>query len=325
MQIDQLIHLLTLEKERNFGRASKAVHLTQPALTKSIKRLEEYFEVQIFDRLPRGVFPTPQGDLIIQWARGVLAARKLLFRDLDYLAGLNKGTLAIGAGPYVADSIIGPFVGAFIDAYPAMEVKILNRPWYELEGMLLSRTVDLSIGYLAELSYPDEIEILALRKDSIMWFCRMGHPLLSKKTVTRQDVAAFPIAAPSLSEGIEKTLFTPGFAEGFERVLIDHFDLSTSGGGRERFPISVQCDDLETLRKVVLTSDSISFLPDSAVLDDIEKGRFAPLPFSVKGLQITIGIAALKRRTLSPSAAAFVEIFREALEGMGGKQVIGNR
>jgi len=317
MQIDQLVHLLTLEKEKNFGRASRAVHLTQPALTKSIKRLEEHFEVQIFDRLPRGVYPTPQGELVIEWARSVLSTRKLLFRDLNYLAGLSRGTLTIGAGPYVADAVIGPFVGAFIDEHPGMEVKILNRPWHELEGMLLSRTVDLSFGYVVEQAYPDEIEVLAKRKDPIMWFCRIGHPLLSKKTVSRKDVAAFPFAAPSLSEGIEKILLVPGFAEGFERVLIDHFDHAIKGGGRERFPISVQCDDLETLRKVVLTSDSISFLPDSAVLDDIEKGRFARLPYSVEGLQLTIGIAALKRRTLSPSASAFVEIFREALEGMG--------
>jgi len=97
MQIDQLIHLLTLEKEKNFGRASRAVHLTQPALTKSIKRLEEHFEVQIFDRLPRGVYPTPQGKLVIEWAHSVLSMRKLLFRDLNYLAGLSKGTLTIGA------------------------------------------------------------------------------------------------------------------------------------------------------------------------------------------------------------------------------------
>ncbi len=168
MQIDQLVHLLTLEKEKNFGRASQAVHLTQPALTKSIKRLEEHFDVQIFDRLPKGVYPTPQGELVIEWARSVVSMRKLLFRDLNYLAGLSKGTLTIGAGPYVADAVLGPFVGAFIKEHPEMEVKILNRPWYELEGMLLSHAVDLYIGYLSELVYPDEIEILVKRTESVM-------------------------------------------------------------------------------------------------------------------------------------------------------------
>jgi len=323
MQIDQLIHLLTLEKEKNFGRASRAVHLTQPALTKSIKRLEEHFEVQIFDRLPRGVYPTPQGKLVIEWARSVLSMRKLLFRDLNYLAGLSKGTLTIGAGPYVADAVIGPFVGAFIKEHPEMEVKILNRPWYELEGMLLSHAVDLYIGYVAELDFPDEIEILAKRTESIMWFCRAGHPLLAKKTVSRQDIASFPFATPSVSEGDEKIYRASGFAGEFERVLIDYFDLSIKSGGREHFPVSVQCDDFETLRKVVLTSDAISFLPGSAVLNELEEKRFVRLPFSVPGLGGILGIAALKRRTLSPSAAAFAEIFKDALEGMGGNA--GNR
>jgi len=318
MQIDQLIHLLTLEQEGNFGRASRAVHLTQPALTKSIKRLEEHFDVQIFDRLPRGVYPTPQGKLVIEWARSVLSMRKLLIRDLNYLAGLAKGTLTIGAGPYVADAVIGPFVGAFIKEHPGMEVKILNRPWYELEGMLLAHAADLYIGYVAELDFPDEIEILAKRTESIMWFCRAGHPLLSKKAVSRQDIASFPIATPSISEGDEKIFHAPDFVGGFERVLIDYFDLSIKSGGREHFPVSVQCNDLETLRKIVLTSDAISFLPDSAVLNELEEKRFARLPFSVPGLGGIIGIAALKRRTLSPSATAFVEIFRKALQGMGG-------
>jgi DNA-binding transcriptional LysR family regulator len=319
MQIDQLIHLLTLEKEKNFGRASKAVHLTQPALTKSIKRLEEHFEVQIFDRLPKGVYPTSQGKLVIEWARSVLSMRKLLFRDLNYLAGLSRGTLTIGAGPYVADAVIGPFVGAFIKEHPKMEVKILNRPWYELEGMLLSHAADLYIGYVSELYFPDDIEILAKRTESIMWFCRVGHPLLSKKTVSRQDIVSFPFATLSFSAGNEKIFHAPGFAEGFERVLIDYFDLSIKSGGREHFPVSVQCDDLETLRKVVLTSDAISFLPDSAVLNELEERRFVRLPFSVPGLGGIMGIAALRRRTLSPSASAFVEIFREALEEWGGR------
>ena len=317
MKIDQLVHILTLEEEKNFGRASRAVHLTQPALTKSIKRVEEHFGVQIFDRLPTGVYPTPQGKLVIQWARSVLATRKLLFRDLNFLAGLSIGTLTIGAGPYIADAVIGPFVGDFIREHPGMKVKILNRPWYELEGMLLSNTVDLSIGYVGELNYPDAVEIIARRKETIMWFCRKGHPLLSREKVTARDIAAYPIALPSLSEGIEKELLAPGFAEGLERAFIDHFDFADVTGGRERFPITVQCDDIQTLREVVLTSDSISVLPGSAILDNIGKGRFARLPFTIEDLQVTISVAALKQRTLSPSAAAFAEIFSKALEEMG--------
>ncbi len=138
--------------------------------------------------------------------------------------------------------------------------------------------------------------------------------------MSRQDIASFPFATPSVSEGDEKIFHAPGLAGGFERVLIDYFDLSIKSGGREHFPVSVQCDDFETLRKVVLTSDAISFLPGSAVLNELEEKRFVRLPFSVPGLGGILGIAALKRRTLSPSASAFVEIFREALEGMGGSR-----
>jgi DNA-binding transcriptional LysR family regulator len=304
MQVDQLRHLVALAEENNFGRASRAVHITQPALTKSIQRLEEQFGVRIFDRLPRGVHPTPQGQLIIDWARSVLASKKLLKRDLDHIAGLSKGTLTIGAGPYIADAVIGPFVGAFIEQYPGMEVKIMNRPWNELEGMLLAQTVDLSIGYMFELDYPEEIEVLIQRGESIVWYCRPGHPLLSMGAVSREQIASYPMVVPSVPRGIEE-------------IFMDHFGISTREEGKNRFPFAVQCDDLETLRKVVLSSDCIGPLADSALRADFDRGYLARLPFSIEGLTVPIGLACLKRTTLSPSAAAFVEIFREALEEMG--------
>ena len=75
----RLRHALALAEHRNFARAAAALHITQPALSRSIQALEEGMGVLLFDRSPRDVEPTAFGELVLRHARGL----ELSSRDLD--------------------------------------------------------------------------------------------------------------------------------------------------------------------------------------------------------------------------------------------------
>ena len=107
-EVSQLQHLLAVVEHGGFRRAAEAVHLTQPALTKSIKNLEEAFGTLLLERRPRAVVPTPFGEIVIERARKILADLDQMKREVDLLKGFESGMLMVGCDPYVAKSVMAP-------------------------------------------------------------------------------------------------------------------------------------------------------------------------------------------------------------------------
>ena len=98
-----LRHALALARYRNFARAAEALHLTQPSLSRSIAVLEKDLGVRLFDRSKSGVRPTAYGELLLQRGAALVGGEDELRREIQLLAGLETGTLCIGAGPYPPD------------------------------------------------------------------------------------------------------------------------------------------------------------------------------------------------------------------------------
>src|SRR3982074_1764810 len=98
----RLTHLIALAEEGSFARAAQRVHLSQPALSRSIQTLEEEIGLRLFDRAARGVAITSAGKLILWRARRVLFETRCLARDVELLKTHEFGQLRAGLGPYAA-------------------------------------------------------------------------------------------------------------------------------------------------------------------------------------------------------------------------------
>ncbi|MDI7065621.1 LysR family transcriptional regulator, partial [Klebsiella pneumoniae] len=98
----RLGHLIALAEEGSFARAAERVHLSQPALSRSIQALEEEVGMKLFDRAARGVAMTAAGRLLVERARRVLFETRCLFRDVELLKAHELGEVRIGLGPYAA-------------------------------------------------------------------------------------------------------------------------------------------------------------------------------------------------------------------------------
>ena len=88
----RLRHALALAEHRNFARAAAALHITQPALSRSIQALEDGLGVRLFDRSPRDVDPTAFGELVLRHARSLELSARDLDRELQLAKGLEIGT-----------------------------------------------------------------------------------------------------------------------------------------------------------------------------------------------------------------------------------------
>ena len=120
LDIKLLRQMLSLAKHRNFARAAESLHISQPALSRSISNLEETLGVQLFDRTSGGVVPTAYGRLILERGREIVAKESELRREIRLMQGIEIGELAIGAGPFPFEISVGPAVSRLIATFPKL-------------------------------------------------------------------------------------------------------------------------------------------------------------------------------------------------------------
>ena len=154
MKLRQFEHLLALAEYRNFHRAADAVGLTQPALTQSIRKLEDEYGVALFERSKRDVSPTAFGLVVIQSARQVLAQVANLRREIDLMKNLQSGRLIVGCDAWIAEGLLGPALARMLARFPDLRFTIRVGTVDELKDDLLVGRADIYLGPPPEVRDP---------------------------------------------------------------------------------------------------------------------------------------------------------------------------
>jgi DNA-binding transcriptional LysR family regulator len=162
----QLEYLDALARERHFGRAAAACHVTQPALSVAIRKLEAELGIELVRR-GRGYDElTPQGAELLQWARQTLASADGLLSEATRLAGELGGRLRLGVIPTALPAIAEVTAPLLLD-HPSLDLEIRSLSSREIAAGLESFSIDAGVTYL------DNEPLGQLR----------GHPLYTERYV----------------------------------------------------------------------------------------------------------------------------------------------
>src|SRR5262245_34114324 len=129
METNALEHLLALDEHRHFGRAAKALGVTQPALSKSVQRLEKVLGARLLDRSRKGVTPTAIGAQVIERARPLIGSVADLQREVHLLRGRSIGRLAIGVGPAMSESFVNMAIARLAQHHPGAQISVRVDHW----------------------------------------------------------------------------------------------------------------------------------------------------------------------------------------------------
>lgn len=291
-------HALALAEFRNFARAADALHITQPALTRSIQALEDALGVRLFDRGPRGVEPTDFGEMLIRHAQSIELQTRDLNRELQLAKGLEVGTLNIGVGPWGAASMVGAVIGQLSRLYPRLRTRVLITPWQELPNRIRRREVDLMVSDVSEAVGKDDLDVTPLSAHPSVVVCRPDHPLTRRDPIRVVDLFGFPIAAPSLPQHAADRLLEQAPAELRERIR---------AGGM----LAVTCDSSSMLKAVLVNSDAVSMMSLFMVIDELNAGELAVLRGLDLGIQGNFGVTHLRGRSLSAPGEAFLKLLTD--------------
>jgi len=294
IELRHLQHILTLAEKGVFRKAASELHISQPALTKSIQKAESLFGVPIFERSRTGVELTPFGKIIVARARLLLRDADAITRDVRIMARLEGGELRVGVSPYVIEALKREVLGGFLVRFPKVRIQLTINHWEFLLDMLFAKSIDIFVGDVGELDRTMSINIDELAREQIVWYCRPGHPLITKEMVSPMDAAAFPIVAPYRPRRLDQWL----------RQVFAETPLIRRQG---RFAFALECDDYDVLRRTAASSDCIGALPQSSLKEAFKTGELVELPFQPAIPWSATGIVYLKDRMLPPAAEVLIK------------------
>jgi len=297
LDLRDLRNLLSLNENRHFGRAAAAVGLSQPALTKSIQRLEDQLGGLLFDRSRAGITPTTIGAEAIARAKRVLNEVAELQRSVDLLSGLKMGTLSLGVGPAMSESYIARALATVAEAHPGIRVNVRVDHWQQLSEWLLDNEIDFFVADIAAGTSNDRFDCTSLPTQEIVWFCRAGHPLASQTSVSQQDLLNYPLATPRMPAWAVRW-FATARAE------------QEQAGKTEKTIPNIQCENYSMLKRIVLSGNCVSAAISTTIHQELEEGRIAVLAVDAPTLTTHAGIVQLRDRSPSPLAAEVMRIIQ---------------
>jgi len=287
MDTRQLRHFLALVEHGTYARASEIVHLSQPALSRSIQQLELQLGATLFERGRFGATLTAHGVAALPHVRGLLAAEESLRQVVEAIDGLETGELHVGTGPYPALSLLDQVSAQFVDHYPGIRLHIRTDNWQGLRRALLDHEVELFVADTAELSGDPALEVTELPQPEVVVFCRKGHPLTKRQRLHWEDLLDYPLAMTRIPEDMERRLQL----------------MSVARGGLTR---RIECDNVAMLVAIVAGSQATSLAPASVIADQLANGRLVTLKVNgIDALRTRYGLVQRRDRQLSPAAAAF--------------------
>lgn len=295
LTLRQLRHALALDRHGSFHQAAKAEAISQPAFSRSIRKLEESLGARLFNRtLPR-VLPTASGKVLLRRAREVIDQTEEISREIDLLQGLYTGFLEVAMGSFAAEFSAAAAVGELVRRHPGVRVRTRLATWRTVLEWVLAGAVDLGIGEISTLQEHDALSIAPVGRHPVVFYCRAGHPLLAKHRLAKSDLDAFPMAVPRAPH---RAL---GLIPGEFRIDSDSGDLIPA----------IEVEELLSARAIVLASNAISVAAPIQIEASIRAGEICAVPFWQPGMHLDYGFIWIRDRLLSPAAEMFMDIVRE--------------
>lgn len=289
MNLKHLEHLLALAETGSFSRAAEQMHLTQPALSRSIQTLEEELGGRLLDRIGKRNELTPLGQTVVARARRIVLDAAELRRSVELLQHGGVGSIRVGLGSGPGGLLMTPFLQFMGQQHPAVKVSI-TRGATELQLLQLrARELDALVIDVRRIVPAPDLAIEDVVELRAGFVCRSGHPLLRRPRVDFEDLLSFPIASTPLSDEVA-------------RQLVDHF-------GPRANPeqlITLKCEDVGSLIDTVRATDAVFLGVVAAARQGMAAGELAELKVAPAfKAAARFGYVTLAGRTEAPVMALF--------------------
>lgn len=289
----RLRQFLAIYDSGSLCQAAEEIHITQPALSKSLRQLEDEMGVPLFERTASGVVPTVYGKALSSHIRLIEAEFRSAEAEIASLKGATTGHLYIGVGPSMAPHLVPNVCLRLRSSKPGITMSIIEGLSEDHLPSLRRGDLDLAVGTWPVVNEKD-IASEVVMSDRISVIAGDQHSLSGKKNLQLQDLLEYPWVLPPHSQSWRNHL---------DEIFIENGLTFPEPGITTNSPTA--------LRGILLGNEYLSFLPELCLQDDHAEGRIKPL--FVEGIEqhTEVTLTYRKRSMVSPLCHAFVETLRE--------------
>lgn len=305
MDFRQLRNLAHVVRYASFGVAAEKLHVTQPALSKSIRALEQSVGVRLLDRGPWGVRPTEYGERLVAYAEAVLRLSDEARTEIEAMRGAQRGHLRVGSMTTMVSTVLPVAARRFLADHPGVRLSLNEELSPALQTQLLSGAIDLALMSRPR-DFPDEeLEFRELLSVPINIVADRDHPLAGRAQLGLADLVDWGWILPARPDP--------------DRTALDRL----FSAARLPLPRAI-CETTSSTFQVTMQAGSpwLSYLSSSSGFLRNPQSRLVPLALDGPIWIRSIGIAQRRYRVRRPLIDSFVRDL-EAIIALSGPGIPG--
>ena len=300
LKIRHLETFVEVARHKSVSRAAQSLHVTQPAVTRTLRELEEICGAKLFARDGRGIRLTSRAELFLRHAGASLASARSGLFALRELNAAASPPVRIGALPTVSATIIPRAVALFLDGGAASRLRITTGENRVLLDDLRAGELDLVVGRLPAPQNMTGLSFEPLYRDKVVFAVNASHPLAARGAIAASELSQWTLLVPQ-----------PG---SIIRPLVEHLFLEQ---GIADPPSVVETVSDSFGRAFLRQQPAIWIISSGVVADEMATGEFVALPINTDTTLGAVGVNTRSGIALAPAATVFVDILRRVAAGSG--------
>jgi len=289
-----LSQFLTVYRQRSLGRACREIGLSQPALSKAIRRLEDQLGVLLFERSAAGMAPTAYADALALRAKIVQSEIRRAASEIEHMRSNLTGEARIGIGPALAATTLPTIMADLLSQHRGLNLVVFEGLSDVLAQWVVAGEVDFAVTTMPFATSRRGLVTDVLFRDRFVVAASADHALApSRHIVAAEDLLAFPWVLP------------PRDGTLWQRVL----DLFERQGLRAPEP-QVETNSGVCIKGLLLTGRFLSFVPRQLVAHEESKGDIVLLASDRLHIEREVFVLTREGSILSPGAEAIIGEFR---------------
>jgi DNA-binding transcriptional LysR family regulator len=290
MDLLQLEHFLAVVEERTFTRAAERVCRTQPAVSQSIKKLEEEMGASLFARDVHEVSLTEAGRVLAEYARRMVNLRDEAMRQVSELRSLKAGTLAIAAHESAAVYLLPAPLRSYLQKFPDIKIGIYRSRLNEIPRQVLDREID--VGFVKDEPAFHDLQWVEVHTDEMMLIASPQHPLARRTDVSVRDLSSEQFVLHHLCGTTADMIL---------RLFERH-------GARCR--IVAELWSFENIKSFVQEQVGLAIVPGVTVRHELRDGRLMRIPLRELAIPRRTLMVYREQGYLSDSARELIKLVR---------------
>jgi LysR family transcriptional regulator of abg operon len=290
VRLSQIHHFVAVAQHGSLRGAAHAVGVSQPAITKSIRQLEDELQVRLLQRTARGAVPTVAGKAFLARARVIQAELRKVEEEVEALRG-GAGSVAFGIAPAACMLLVPEAMTHFRRRYPQASVRIVEGVNSALLPLVRDETLDFSVGQSAEDRADRGLRFRSLFRLSLNVVGRQGHPLREATSLAQLAAATWLVFYPLGTGALAKAFRAAGAA----------------------LPATiVQCESYASALALLAKTDTLGLIAPQVLAEPYAQRYLQRLPIRESLPAPQVGIHLRSDAPLTPAAAAMAQAIAAA-------------